>query len=389
MSMSEIPASSASRAERVGGLELGLVLRDREVVAARDHRRAARGQVVGALAPLARQPAAGRAGSTAMTPMPCSRQVGRTSASMPRARSEYGGCSQTKRCRPALARDPLRLDDLRRRVGRRAEVADLALRDEVGQRAERLLVVGPRVPAVHLVEVDPVGVQALERRLDLAEDPAPRVARLVGVVAHRAVELRREDDVVAPPAGERLADDLLRLAARVDVGGVDEVDPRVERAVDDPDALVVVGLAPGAEHHRPEAEGADVDAGAREGALFHAAGRYCGGEAATARTRHCSGTPLSSCMPAVGECHARPGHEVADGARDEHLAGARERRDARADVHGDPAEVVVAEQLALAGVQPGAQADAERLDRVTQLAAPPPAPASACRRRRAARRRGS
>jgi len=62
---------------------------------------------------------------------------------------------------------------------------------------------------MHLVEVDPVGVQALERGLDLAEDPAPRVARLVGIVAHRAVELRCQHHVVAPPAGQRLADDLL------------------------------------------------------------------------------------------------------------------------------------------------------------------------------------
>jgi hypothetical protein len=54
------------------------------------------------------------------------------------------------------------------------------------------------------------------------------------------VELGREHDVVALAAGQRLADDLLRLAARIDVGGVDEVDARVQRAVDDPDAVVVV-----------------------------------------------------------------------------------------------------------------------------------------------------
>ena len=78
--------------------------------------------------------------------------------------------------------------------------------------------------------------QAPQAVLDLPDDPAARVAALVRVVAHRAVDLRREHDVVAPAAGERLADDLLRLAARVDVGGVDEVDAGVERAMDDPDA---------------------------------------------------------------------------------------------------------------------------------------------------------
>jgi hypothetical protein len=66
--------------------------------------------------------------------------------------------------------------------------------------------------------------------LDLADDPPARAALLVGVVvAHRAVELGGEDEVVAAATVERLADDFLALAARVDVGGVDEVDPGVER----------------------------------------------------------------------------------------------------------------------------------------------------------------
>ena len=74
-----------------------------------------------------------------------------------------------------------------------------------------------------------------------------------------AVQLGGEHDVVAA-ALDRLGDDLLRLAPRVDVGGVDEVDAGVERGVDHVDRLVVVGVAPRAEHHRPEAEGADLHA---------------------------------------------------------------------------------------------------------------------------------
>ena len=85
------------------------------------------------------------------------------------------------------------------------------------------------------------------------------------------MHLGGEHDVVAAAAGERLADDLLRLAARVDVGGVDEVDAGVEGRVDDRDALVVVRVAPGAEHHRPEAERGDLDAGAAERAVVHRA----------------------------------------------------------------------------------------------------------------------
>ena len=176
----------------------------------------------------------------------------------------------TGRSRCALLRDPLRLDDLRGQERRRAEVADLALADEVGQRAERLVDVDLRPRAVHLVEVDVVDLQAAQRVLDLADDPAARAARLVGVlVVHVAVELGGQEDVVAAAlAGlQRLADDLLGLAAGVDVGGVDDVDAGVEGAVDDRDRLVVVGVAPRAEHHRAEGQRADLDAGPAEGAV--------------------------------------------------------------------------------------------------------------------------
>jgi hypothetical protein len=121
---------------------------------------------------------------------------------------------------------------------------------------------------VHLVQVDPVRAQAAQRVLDRPDDPPPRGAALVGIVAHRHEELRREHDVVAA-ALECLADDLLGLTGGVDVGGVDEVDPRIEGAVDDADRVVVVGVAPGAEHHRAEAELGDLDAGASEWAVVH------------------------------------------------------------------------------------------------------------------------
>jgi hypothetical protein len=70
----------------------------------------------------------------------------------------------------------------------------------------------------------------------------------------------------------RLADDLLGLAGGVDVGAVDEVDAGLESAVDDADRVVVVGVAPSAEHHRAEAELRDLDAGASERAVVHRSG---------------------------------------------------------------------------------------------------------------------
>ena len=121
---------------------------------------------------------------------------------------------------------------------------------------------------MHLVEVDPIRAQASQAVLDRADDPAAGVAARVAVGAHRRMELGGQDHVVAA-TGERFGHDLLGFTGRVDVGGVDEVHTRVQRGVDDANALVVVGVAPGPEHHRPQAEVADLDAGAPERAVVH------------------------------------------------------------------------------------------------------------------------
>ena len=97
------------------------------------------------------------------------------------------------------------------------------------------------------------------------------------MLLHTVEELGGEDDLVAL-AGlrERLAHDLFGLPVGVDVGGVDEVDAGVDSAVDDPDRVVVVFIAPVAEHHGAEAQAADLDARAAEdgGGL---AGGFCVG----------------------------------------------------------------------------------------------------------------
>ena len=107
-----------------------------------------------------------------------------------------------------FARGPLRLDDLAARVRRGPDVADLALLDEVGERAERLVDVGVRVGSVYLVEVDPVGAESSQRVLDLLDDPAAGSSAVVGVVVHRDEELGGQHDVVAS-ALQCLADDFL------------------------------------------------------------------------------------------------------------------------------------------------------------------------------------
>ena len=164
---------------------------------------------------------------------------------------------------------PLRLDDLVGGERGRADRPDLAAAHQVGQGGQGLVDVGVRVRAVHLVQVDVVGLQPAQAVLDLADDPAARVAAHVGILAHLAVRLGGQHHVV-PAAAQGLADDLLRLPRRVHVRGVDEVDAAVQRGVDDPDAVLVIGVAPGAEHHRAEAVGAHLDPGTAERPHPHA-----------------------------------------------------------------------------------------------------------------------
>jgi hypothetical protein len=106
---------------------------------------------------------------------------------------EYGGCSVTKRARRAS---------------------------------------GP----VHLVEVEVIGVEPAQRVLHRLHDVPARSAAPVGPLAHGHEEFGREHHVVAA-ALQGLPDDLLGAAGRIPIGGVDEVDARIEGPVDDPDRI--------------------------------------------------------------------------------------------------------------------------------------------------------
>lgn len=82
-----------------------------------------------------------------------------------------------------------------------SDVADLALDDEVGQRADGLLDGGVRVDAVLVIEVDVVGSEPLERAFDSRLDIAGAAVDDSGAAAgvRDQTELRRDDDIIAPP----------------------------------------------------------------------------------------------------------------------------------------------------------------------------------------------
>ena len=95
---------------------------------------------------------------------------------------------------------------------------------------------------------------------------APPVVRIVG---HGAVELGREDDPVAlAVALQRRAGDLFAPPSPVDVGRVEEVDARVDGAVDD--GVGLFSRRSRAKEHGPEAQVAHLHAGSSEQSLLYA-----------------------------------------------------------------------------------------------------------------------
>jgi hypothetical protein len=134
-----------------------------------------------------------------------------------------------------LARDVFRLDDLPGREVGTADIAHLALADEIVERAQRLVDRRHSIGAVELVEIDPVGAQPSQGVLDGRHDPASRAALAVQILVQHRAEFGRKHDVL-PPRAEDLADELLGAAAfahrRITVRGIEERDADLDRLVD-------------------------------------------------------------------------------------------------------------------------------------------------------------
>jgi len=87
---------------------------------------------------------------------------------------------------------------------------------------------------VGLIEIDMVDLEPPERGIDGIEDVLARQPPVVRPLAHLVVDLGRDDDFVAlGEVLERAPQHLLADAERVDVGGVEEVDAVLERALDE------------------------------------------------------------------------------------------------------------------------------------------------------------
>ena len=127
---------------------------------------------------------------------------------------------------------------------------------------------------MHEVHVDGVGLQAPEAVFAGADEVVARRALVVRAVTHRERGFGGDQRAIAS-AAQRRTEDRLGGAPRVDVRGVEEVDPVVEAQVDEAGGLGDVGAPPAAEELAHTAEGSgskgkdgDFEAAAAEGAVL-------------------------------------------------------------------------------------------------------------------------
>jgi hypothetical protein len=139
-----------------------------------------------------------------------------------------------------------------------SDVPDLARAHEVVERGQRLVDRRVLVVAVQLVQVDVVGPETAQRRLDRGQDVLAGVAAVERRGPRRHEALGRDDEPL-PLADQPAADDLLGPppggqvpAQGIRVRSVKEVDPALGRGVHDGEPGRLVALQP--EGHCPQAE---------------------------------------------------------------------------------------------------------------------------------------
>jgi hypothetical protein len=158
--------------------------------------------------------------------------------------------------------DRERLHQVPAREVRGADIAELAAAHQLIECRQRLLDRGVVVLAVELEQIDVIGAESPQRGLDRDEQMLARGAVVVGAVAGREGRLGRDQDPIAL-AGDCLAEDLLREAIGVDIGGVEHRDATIEAQVDQPRRAFDVRGAPRPEEVVTAAEcaGAEAESG--------------------------------------------------------------------------------------------------------------------------------
>ncbi len=185
----------------------------------------------------------------------------------------------TKRVQPCRSDKAERLGELPGMHGRGADIAGLPGFDDVMQRFESLFERCVIVEAMDLVKIDIVHAEPLETGIDRVQNRFARQAGDIGTGFVGKEHFGRDDHFVPPrEVLQGTPDDLFARAGRIAVGGVEEIDPELQRLADErpafflrkrPFVLAAIGIAIA---HAAEADARDIEAGAAEFHIIHGKG---------------------------------------------------------------------------------------------------------------------
>jgi hypothetical protein len=145
-----------------------------------------------------------------------------------------------------------------------------------GDTAEIVGAIRDDVETMDLIEVDIIHTEPTQAVVDLGEDSFARKPGAIGAGTHPAEHLSGDDDLVAArEIVDRAAKNFFAVAERIAVRGVEAIDARFERLLNEWSALLL-GEAPGvipeiaaAIAHATEANARNVKASPAELGIFH------------------------------------------------------------------------------------------------------------------------
>ncbi len=115
---------------------------------------------------------------------------------------------------------------------------------------------------MQLKEVDVIGAQPAQRRLDRTGQVITGRTDIVRPFAGLEGRLRGDEHGIAP-AFDGLAEDFLRQTVRVDIGGIEQVEPSLKADVNEAGRFCDVHASPGAKKFAAAAERASAKAECR------------------------------------------------------------------------------------------------------------------------------
>src|SRR5215216_5429599 len=131
---------------------------------------------------------------------------------------------------------------------------------------------------VHLIEVDMIGLESFQRAFHRLADVQGREPRMVGPIAHAAVDLCRKHRLLAAPSPlpEPTANNLLCPAfphlPTIGVGSIEEIDTKFQRLVHDRERIFFSRL--GAEVHGAKTQTGYGEARTAKLSVFHISSRF-------------------------------------------------------------------------------------------------------------------